>query len=169
MPVPRSLLRHPPIARLGAIVALVTLVLDQVLKWWVFEVLDLQRLVRIEVTSFFNLTLVWNRGITFGLFNEGGPEQQLVLGAVVLAIGALLVAWLLRADTRRAGLGLGLVLGGAVGNLIDRWRFHAVMDFLDFHAFGWHYWVFNLADAAIVCGVGLLMLDALFQPQTSSK
>jgi len=160
---------RPAVLGLGLAAALAVLALDQALKWWVYEGLELRRLIRIEVTSFFNLTLVWNRGVTFGLLNAGGPEQQLVLGGVALAVAALLGVWLWRARSRLVGLALGLVLGGAGGNLIDRWRFHAVMDFLDFHAWGWHYWAFNLADSAIVVGVGLLVIDALFRPQTSSK
>lgn len=145
---------------LGLSIATATLVLDQLSKWWILDVV-MNPPQRIALTPFFNIVLVYNRGVSFGMF-RGAPEWMpwlLVLFAVGIAVG--LGAWLMRAQDRLLGVALGLVIGGAVGNVIDRLRFGAVVDFLDFHAAGWHFPAFNVADSAITIGVGLLLLDAL--------
>lgn len=163
------MIREPARLRLGLALALAILVADQVLKWWILEVVRLPEIGRIEVTPFFNLTMVWNRGVTFGLLATDIGWQKLLLGAVALAVVALLLAWLARAENRLVALALGGVIGGAIGNVIDRARFGAVVDFLDFHAFGWHWYAFNIADAAIVCGVAALVWDALIRPSAEAK
>jgi signal peptidase II len=155
--------------RLGLAIAAATLAVDQASKWWVLEILDLPAVGQIRLTPFLNLTMVWNRGITFGLLNSDAAWSQALLAAAALAIAVLLVRWLARAESTGVAIGLGLVLGGAVGNVIDRARFGAVVDFLHVHAAGWHWYVFNVADSAIVCGVGLLLLDALMRPKTPAK
>ena len=115
----------------------------------------------VEITSFFNLVMVWNRGISFGLF-QGDETGRWILVALAAAISLLLVVWLARAAGMLAAVALGLVLGGAVGNAWDRFQWGAVADFFDVHAFGYHFWAFNVADMGISVGVGLLLLDGLF-------
>ena len=151
--------------RLGLAVAAVILAADQATKWWILEVVRLPEIGRIVVTPFLNLTMVWNRGVTFGLLAGEAWWHAWVLAAVALGVAAALLAWLARAPDRWTALAIGLVLGGAIGNVIDRVRFGAVADFVDLHAFGWHWYVFNLADSAIVVGVGLLLAHALLRPQ----
>jgi lipoprotein signal peptidase len=155
--------------RLGLGLALLVLLVDQASKWWVLEVVELDRLGQLRVTGFMNLTMVWNRGVTFGLLTSDLWWKPLLLSGGALVVAALLLRWLARAETARVAWGLGLVLGGAVGNVIDRVRFGAVVDFIHLHAGGWHWYVFNVADSAIVCGVGLLLLDALIRPQAEAK
>ena len=145
----------------GAVLGLLVLVCDQASKYWVLEVLGLPLIGSVEVLPFLNLTMVWNQGVTFGMFSSHREEAALALGAVALAVVAGLAVWLWRADKRAVALALGAICGGAVGNVIDRVRFGAVADFLHAHAFGFSWYVFNVADAAIVCGVAVLVLDSL--------
>lgn len=148
---------------LGVVAALVVLAADQASKYWVLEVLNLPDIVQVVVLPFFNLTMVWNRGVTFGLLASDGAWGQLALAAVAAAVVIALGVWLKRAEQWWVAVALGSIAGGAVGNVIDRLRFHAVVDFLHFHAFGWSWYVFNVADAAIVCGVATLIADGLFR------
>ncbi len=151
----------PVMARKGLALALAVVVLDQASKWWI-----LGRVMRpprvIEVTPFFNLVMGWNRGVSFGLFNSDSPVNEWLLPLVVVGITASLLVWLWRAESRWLVAGLGLVIGGAVGNLFDRLRFGAVADFLDFHALGWHWPAFNVADSAITVGAAIILLESLF-------
>ncbi|MGE0108576.1 MAG: signal peptidase II [Bdellovibrionales bacterium] len=142
---------------------LLTLValIDQVSKWWVVKTLYLTETSFIKLTSFFNIVLSWNKGITFGLFNQHSSWGPYILIGVTLIIVLLLLFWLANATTLYESLGLGLILGGAIGNIADRLHYGAVVDFLDFHYAGYHWYAFNIADSAIVAGVGLLMLDNL--------
>ncbi|MFN4282998.1 MAG: signal peptidase II [Alphaproteobacteria bacterium] len=150
---------HPRRFPVGLGIAVLLLVLDQISKWWIVgTVMNPPR--RIEVTPFFNLVMVWNEGVTFGLGNNVEWGRWLFAG-LALVIVVILIGWLARAAHLWVLVALGLVIGGAIGNVIDRLRWGAVADFLDFHAFGWHWPAFNLADAGIVVGVLLLVLDAL--------
>jgi lipoprotein signal peptidase len=153
----------------GLILALVILLADQASKWWILEIVDLDQVRQVVLTPFLNLTMVWNRGITFGLFSGGGPWNALILAAIAVVIVAVLLRWMARAETRLVALALGAVAGGAIGNVIDRLRFGAVVDFVDVHAWGFHWYVFNVADAAIVCGVGVLLADALFRRRKPAR
>jgi signal peptidase II len=146
---------------LGLLSAAVVLAADQASKWWVRDVLHLPQIGTIKVLPVLNLTMVWNQGVTFGLLNSFGPwgPPLLVLGA--LAIVVALGIWLRRAERLTVALALGGIAGGAIGNVIDRLRFGAVVDFIHAHAFGWSWYVFNVADAAIVCGVAALILDGM--------
>ncbi len=147
--------------RNGLIVSAAVLALDQVTKWWiVFTVMQPPRII--EVTPFFNLVMGWNYGISFGFLNSVPALAQWLLPMVVVVITAALGVWLYRTDRLRPALALGLIIGGALGNLIDRLRFGAVADFLDFHAFGVHWPAFNAADSAITVGAVVLILDSLF-------
>lgn len=164
----------------GLILAASVLVLDQLSKWafygsltglpfWATAPVPLPRAPGVEVTGFFNLVTVWNHGISFGMFNQGSAQSAWIFAALALAITAGLVAWLRRAPNRLVATALGCVIGGAIGNVVDRLRLGAVFDFLDVHALGWHWPAFNVADAAICVGVGLLLFDALFAPKPSAK
>jgi signal peptidase II len=134
---------------------------DQLGKWLILDRLnDVYR--TIPVTSFLNLVLVWNKGITFGLLNKGSEQtMRYALIGVALVILFLLGRWLLRTSSTTVALALGSIMGGAVGNVIDRLRYGAVLDFLDFYYGNYHWYAFNVADAAIVMGVALLLLDGM--------
>jgi signal peptidase II len=148
--------------RFGLIVAAIVLILDQATKeWW----LALMRAnpAGIEIAPFFNLVMVWNHGVSFGLFNDMGSDaQRWLLSGFAVVMSVFLFIWLRRTGNRLVALGLGLVIGGAIGNVIDRLRFGAVADFLDFHVAGWHWPAFNIADAGIVVGAACLLADGLF-------
>ncbi|MDJ0948035.1 MAG: signal peptidase II [Alphaproteobacteria bacterium] len=147
--------------RLGLPIAAVLLVIDQLSKWVIVsQVMQPPRVI--EVTGFFNIVMAWNTGVSFGMFASDSPYGRWALVALALAISAGMAVWLLRAETRLQAAALGLVIGGALGNVIDRLRFGAVADFLDFHAGGYHWPAFNAADSAIAVGVALLLYDALF-------
>jgi signal peptidase II len=146
--------------RLGLTVALASLALDQLGKWAALAWLDPAD-PPLMVTAFFNLVLVWNRGVSFGMFNSSGALAPWLLSGVALAVVIGLVVWLRRNDQLLTAFGLGLVIGGALGNVIDRIRFGAVIDFLDFHLAGYHWPAFNLADAAICIGALLMLADGL--------
>ncbi len=152
-------------------VALLALLVDQGSKWAVVEGV-FGRSFRdgalfdgtlppagIRVTGFFNLVLFGNDGVAFSLFDGGAGQWVLIL--LALAIVAGLVVWLLRVEQWMVGLAIGSIIGGALGNVLDRLRFGAVVDFLDFYAFNWHWPSFNMADSAVFLGVGLLFLDGL--------
>lgn len=151
--------------RLGLIVAAVAGLLDQVSKFWILDLMGGNPTV-IEVTPFLNLVLGFNPGISFGLLPFDSPWIW-SLFAVAVVIG--LLVWLRKVEQGWLAVALGLVIGGAIGNVIDRWRIGAVVDFIDLHYAGFHWWTFNIADAAITCGVALLLVDALFLSGKSTK
>jgi signal peptidase II len=150
--------------RLGLTVALVLLGLDQLTKWMALEVLDLPSRP-IAVTPFFNLVMVWNRGVSFGMLDTLGAVAPWLLSGLAVAVVVALLLWLRRSEHAVMAIGLGLVIGGALGNVIDRLRYGAVVDFLDFHLAGWHWPAFNLADAGICVGAGLIVVDGLLAPR----
>jgi signal peptidase II len=150
---------NPSPWRAGALLALLIVGLDQASKWWIVtSVMVPER--QIEVTSFFNIVMVWNRGITFGLFGDSPGATRWVLTGVSVIIVVILAVWMWRVSRAWVAGALGAVIGGAVGNIIDRLHYGAVADFLDFHMGQWHWPAFNLADSAIVVGVAILMLDS---------
>ena len=155
-----------PLTRLGLLIAAVTAALDQALKLWVLYGLDLPMRGRVSVMPFVDLVLVWNTGISYGWFQQSGPAGQWVLLAVKVAAVALLWLWLARASTRLVAVALALIIGGAIGNAVDRVVWGAVVDFVLFHvttaSFTFRWYVFNLADAAIVAGVIGLLYDSFF-------
>lgn len=152
----------------GLIVAAVVVVLDQLTKWWILDVVMQPYPRVVEVTPFFNLVMAWNTGVSFGTFGSSHAFMPFVLSAVALAIVVAMVLWLRQAERRFVALALGMVIGGAIGNVIDRFRFGAVADFLDFHIGGWHFWAFNVADSGISVGVALLVIDGLFADREKS-
>jgi signal peptidase II len=150
--------------RPGLAIAGLVVVLDQLTKWAILTSLDRT----IALTPFFNLVVVWNRGVSFGMFDSSGRLGPWVLSGLALAVVVLLLGWLRRVDHPLTAVGLGLIIGGATGNVIDRVRFGAVIDFLDFHALGWHWPAFNVADSAIFFGAVLLLVDGLLMPRRHS-
>jgi signal peptidase II len=152
--------------RLGVIAALATLVLDQASKFWLVRVFDIARRGTVKLTPFFDLVLAWNQGISFGWFQNDGPAAQIVLMAIKAVAVVVLAVWMARSRTLIATLALGLIIGGAVGNGIDRLAYGAVVDFALFHVqFGentFNWYVFNLADVAIVAGVAALLYDSFW-------
>jgi signal peptidase II len=151
--------------RAGLIAAIVTLVADQASKFWLLDVFDLAHRETVRVTPFFDLVLAWNIGISFGwLQNDSAVVQFGLMAVKALAVIALGV-WMARSRTLLATIALGMIIGGAIGNAIDRIIYGAVVDFALFHlqiggnVFNWY--VFNLADVAIVAGVMALLYDSL--------
>jgi signal peptidase II len=144
---------------LALTVALLAAVADQASKWVILEhVMNPPRLI--EVTPFFNLTLGFNRGVTFGMLSSDEALGRWMLIGLALVIVAGLIIWAWRAGSRIEAASIGGIIGGAIGNVIDRVRQGAVTDFLDFHALDWHWPAFNLADTAIFCGVAALLLHS---------
>ena len=145
--------------RFGLMIAALTVALDQVSKWWLLNLMGRDPRV-IEVTPFFNLVLGLNRGVSFGMFDSAGlgPWPLLIL-ATAITVGLLI--WLAKAGQRWTATALGMIIGGAIGNAIDRVRFGGVVDFLDFHAFGRHWPAFNVADSAICIGVIMILVESL--------
>ena len=144
----------------GMLIATTIIFFDQLSKWWVFGALSTAPDQKIEVTNFFNLVMVWNKGISFGLLGSTG-YGHIIFSVTSLLIVAILLNWLWKAHHSLLAIALGLVIGGAIGNIIDRIRLKAVADFLDFYLDSWHWPAFNVADAAICIGVALLCMDSL--------
>ncbi|UUX51898.1 signal peptidase II [Nisaea acidiphila] len=145
--------------KLGGVLALIVIVLDQVTKLWALSTLFLDGRV-VEVTPFFNLVAVWNRGVSFGLLASDDPMTPYYLSAFAIAVVAGLAVWLSRATSPLMRISLGLIIGGALGNVIDRIRYNAVVDFIDWHIAGYHWPAFNIADSAISIGVVFLLFDS---------
>lgn len=139
----------------------VTLVADQVSKELLLGYLLKTGAMVPVIDGYFRLVVVWNRGVSFGLLGGDRALPPWVLSAIAVAVCIGLFVWLRRTDRRLGGWGIGLVIGGAIGNVIDRARWGAVFDFADFHVGQWHWPAFNVADSAIVAGVGLMLIDSL--------
>ena len=153
---------------IGMLVAIVVAALDQASKW-VILLSVMQPPRQIVVTPFFNLVLVYNTGISFGMFTGDAEGKRWLLIAMALVIIVMLLVWYASADTPGVVTGIALVVGGAASNVVDRMLHPGVVDFLDFHLAGWHWPAFNVADAAIVIGVALLVYDSLFGGRATAK
>lgn len=172
---------RPALMRLVALsVALDIIIADQISKWAVLEwivrpaagageslgifewLFSSERLpyVRVEVLPFFNIVMVWNQGVSFGML--GGGVAPLALVGLALLITGVFGVWLTRTTRWVEAVACALVIGGAVGNIVDRLRFGAVADFLDIHVAGYHWPAFNLADSCITLGILVVLFDALF-------
>ena len=147
---------------LGGLVALIVLALDQASKLWLLYGLGMVEGERITITPFFDVHLMWNTGISLSLFPQSTVSGRWALLAVTAAATLLLALWLWRVGGRLAAVALGAIIGGALGNGYDRFTYGEVADFCDFHLWGWHPFVFNVADSAITIGVILLAYDGLF-------
>src|SRR5262245_10342424 len=147
--------------RLGLSVAAFVFVLDQLSKWWIrVVVMDPPR--DIPVTTFFNIVYARNTGVSFSMFRADSLAGQLMLSGVALAIVVGLLIWMSRLKRRWPVVALGLIIGGALGNVVDRLRLGFVFDFLDFHWNGEHFAAFNHADTWITVRVAMLLIDGLF-------
>ena len=151
--------------RPGLIAAIAALALDQASKLWLLFVFDIGHRGAVRLTPFFDLVLAWNVGISFGWFQNDSPAAQIVLMLVKAVAVIVLAVWMARSRTPIATIALGLIIGGAIGNAIDRFAYGAVVDFALFHlniagnTYNWY--VFNLADTAIVAGVAALLYESL--------
>lgn len=140
-------------------------ILDQLSKYWILEIVRLPERGFVEVLSFFRLTFVGNVGVSMGLFAAGTEMSRWALTIVTVGIAGAVAVWIAREKQRPEVLALGLVLGGALGNIVDRVRFGYVVDFLHFFWREYSFWVFNVADAAITLGVLILLARALTAPK----
>jgi signal peptidase II len=147
---------------LGCSIALAVFVADQASKVAMLSRFGPSARELGPLTPFLDLALRWNRGISFSLFARDSATSRIILLVMTLAAVTLLAWWLSRCQSRLAAAGLGAIIGGALGNAFDRIIHGAVVDFLDLHAFGRHFFVFNLADTAINIGVACLLIDLLF-------
>jgi signal peptidase II len=158
--------RLSSLLRSGVLTAIVTLILDQALKAWLLFGFDLGHRGLVPVVPFFDLILAWNTGISYGWFSGSGPTGQAVLVAIKAVAVVALAVWMAKSHTKLATIALGLIIGGAIGNAIDRFVYGAVVDFALLHVtiggatYNWY--VFNLADCAIVAGVAALLYDSFF-------
>ena len=159
-------MKIPRIALAAYGFAILIIVVDQLTKAWVMSSLDLREVGQVAVwPPIFNFTWVENRGVSFGLFGDGSARWMLSAFSVVVA--GILGWWALKADRRLLVSAIGLIMGGAIGNVIDRIRFGFVVDFLDFSGTGFFPWVFNVADSAITIGVVLLILDSVLSERAA--
>lgn len=169
----------------------VTILFDQLSKWMTTQMLIAPRLnvpsldfmtwittmserlpyEQIEVTPFLNIVMVWNYGVSFGMFNNQSTDNSLILVGVAAMLAFILLIWMLGNKNQYVSVALALAVGGAFGNIIDRMRFGAVVDFIDVHVYGYHWPAFNLADSCIVLGIGFVILHSLFldKDQTPKK
>ncbi|HEU6441216.1 MAG TPA: signal peptidase II [Microvirga sp.] len=145
---------------LGFSAALITLILDQATKLYTLFVYDLPLREPVEFAPFINLIVVWNRGISYGLFQQDGDLGRWILIVVSILAAIGLSVWIRRTEAKLLATSLGLIVGGAIGNVIDRLAYGAVFDFIQFHIGDWSWYVFNVADAAIVAGVIGLLYDS---------
>ena len=156
------------LTRLGLITALIVLALDQISKWYLL-VLVMQPPRVIPVLPFFNIVSAWNRGVSFGMFDSGSPYSSWVLSALAIAIVVFLVNWLRKSDRKHISVAIGLIIGGALGNVVDRGVHGAVFDFLDIFIWRYHWPAFNVADSGITVGAVILVLDSLFSKAENGK
>lgn len=145
---------------IGFSIALVIFIFDQWSKFVILQIPELSGNNIIEITTFFNLVLVFNRGVSFGMFS--GHNQPLLFIGISLVIVSVLLTWLWRNSSLMVAAGIGSVIGGAAGNVIDRFAYGAVVDFLDFHIAGLHWPAFNIADSFIFIGVVVLCVYSMF-------
>lgn len=150
-----------PTLRRGLLIASGVLALDQLTKWWILlSVMNPPQLIPIMPS--FNLVLTWNRGVSFGMFAMGTDMGPWILSVLALAIVGVLLFWLRKADGKLIPIAIGLIVGGAIGNVIDRVVHGAVVDFLDLYWGSYHWPAFNVADSGITVGAILLVVDSLF-------
>lgn len=151
-----------PFSWLGAGIAVLAFCSDRLHKWWTLNVLDLPSIGSIHLTQNFDLVMAWNKGVSYGLFQAETTAGRigLVVFALVIVIG--LGLWLARVANGPIAIAIGLIIGGALGNVLDRLIYGAVADFFSFHAFGFYWYIFNVADVWIVVGVGLMLLESFF-------
>ena len=146
----------------GIIIAIIIAFFDLLSKRAIFAILEQQQIANpeIKIFDFFSLVYVWNRGVSFGMFNNL-QNSQLIFSIIQGSIAIILCFWLFNCEKKHVSMALGLIIGGALGNVIDRIQNGAVADFLDFHIASYHWPAFNLADSAVFIGVAILLFDEI--------
>lgn len=129
---------------------------------WLMDAPSKLSFMSFEVLPFYNIVMVWNYGISFGLFNNQSDENALILVGIAVIISFFLLLWMLDTSSKYVGMALAFAIGGAFGNIIDRMRFGAVIDYIDIHVAGYHWPAFNIADSCIVVGIGFVIIHSLF-------
>ena len=147
-------------------IAIFAFFIDQLSKWWILAFVMAPPKI-IPVTPFFNLVLAWNKGVSFGMFSEQGDSSVWILSAIAILITLVLIFWLIKAKTIITAIGIGAIIGGAIGNVIDRLTHGAVLDFLDFYVNNFHWPAFNAADSFITIGAITLIWESLFYQHKS--
>jgi signal peptidase II len=166
----RASLLVGPWSRLGITVGVATMLVDQAHKIWMISIYDIAARQPVDVTPFMTLVYTLNKGISYSLLSLEGFWGQLLLASVAVAAVFGLCVWLARGvDTRLLAVSVGLIIGGALGNAIDRLRLGGVADFISLHAFGFYWYVFNIADVAIVAGVVGMLYDSLVVSRKPAK
>jgi signal peptidase II len=148
------------LTRLGLLIAVLVFAVDQLSKYWILTIINLDERPPIQITPFMDLAMAWNKGVSYGLLATHGQE---VLIALSLAITVLLLVWLRKAAKPLQAASFGMLIGGALGNALDRVLHGAVADFVHLHWGTFSWYIFNVADIAIVAGVALLLYEALFE------
>ena len=154
-------LSHLYKSRIGYLTAIIVIIADQITKFWIIDKIMLPPRI-ITINEYFNIVLTWNNGIIFGLFNNDNKINALVISSIAIVIILFLIRLLSKAETKKLNIGFGLIIGGAVGNIVDRSIYGAVMDFLDLHIGTYHWPAFNIADSSITIGAIILIADSLF-------
>jgi signal peptidase II len=157
------------VLRPALIVTVLVIAVDQASKFWLIDVMRQNDFQTLPITSFFNLAMVWNEGISFGMLGGAASTTRWVLVVFAVLVGVALLVWSRRTTSSLLGVAAGLIAGGALGNAIDRVIYGAVADFFDVHVAGYHWPAFNIADAGITVGVVLLLYDALLRRRQDSK
>jgi signal peptidase II len=157
-----------PFTRLGLWAALITFLLDQSHKWWMLLFYRIQDKGRVRVSPFLDLVFVLNQGVSYGMFQSGRTGQWLLAGFAVLASLGLTVWLATNTENKVVAVGLGMIIGGAIGNGLDRITLGGVADFFSLHAYGYYWYVFNIADIAIVAGVACLVYDLVIANRSSA-
>lgn len=155
-----------PLAPLVLSLALLGFALDQAYKWWMLDVYGIASRAPVALTSFFELVMVWNRGVSYGLFTT--HTQEWLIGLSILITVALWL-WACRMERSLGAAAVGLIIGGALGNVADRAFRGAVADFFHFHVGSFSWYVFNLADVVIVAGVALLLYESFVEPRPGER
>ena len=155
--------------RSALVAALLILVADQISKILVVDVYGLPDRGRVYVLPFVDLVYVLNQGVSYGLLTQDSQRGQWILAGFAVAVTVALAIWVARAENRLLAISLGLIMGGAIGNAIDRLRLGGVADFVSLHAFGFYWYVFNIADVAIVAGVAGLLYDSFRPSRNAAK
>jgi signal peptidase II len=157
-----------PHSGLGLGIAAAAAAADQAHKAWMIGLFESEGVRRFTIAPFFDVIMVWNPGISYGLFKQDSETGRWALAVFSLCAVFALISWLARLQMRLTAICVGLIAGGALGNAVDRMRFGAVADFFSFHIGWFHWYVFNLADVAIVAGVAGLLYDSLIASHKSA-
>lgn len=151
------------LSALGLIFAVGAFAIDQAFKWWMLHVFDIEARQPIALLPFLDIVLAWNRGISYGWLSEGSGLPPVILVTLAVSVSAGLWIWLAKATRPLTAGAVGLILGGALANAFDRAVYGAVADFFWFHVGSFDWYIFNLADVAIVAGVALLVYESLIE------